>query len=408
MERFGLLGEHLGHSLSPQIHRFFGDYPYELIEKQPEELKAFFHRPAYRAVNVTIPYKKAVIPFCDVLDETARRIGSVNTVCFDGDAIRGYNTDYAGFRYLLESNAVPVKGRKALVLGSGGSSVTACCVLRDMEAGEVVVISRSGENHYGNLHRHADAQLIVNTTPVGMFPHNLQAPVSLAGFPQCEAVVDIIYNPLKTQLLMEAEAKGLLAVNGMTMLVAQGKCAAELFLKQPIANTVVQSAVQAMNRRFSGVVLVGMPGCGKSTVGRLLAKALNRPFVDTDSQIEQRLGTAIPDYIARCGEAAFRDCEEQVVAEIGKQLGQVVATGGGAVLRQTNRLALRQNAIVVFLERPLNELATAGRPLSRGGAALEALYEQRLPLYRETADLAIAVEKDPASTCRRILEVLQQ
>ncbi len=406
MERFGLLGERLGHSLSPQIHGYFGDYPYTLIEKQRDELAAFFEAPAFRAINVTIPYKKDVIPFCDELDDVARRIGSVNTIRFDKDKVRGYNTDYAGFRYLLEKNGVPVSGRKVLVLGSGGSAVTAFCVLQDMAAREVVVISRTGENNYQNLNRHADASVIVNTTPVGMYPRNGESPVDLAMFPACEAVVDIIYNPLKTQLLLDAEAKGLLAVNGLAMLVAQGKHAAEIFFDKLIDDAVVESTVRSMERRFCNVVLVGMPGCGKSTVGRLLALRLGKAFLDTDALVEDAAGQTIPALIAAEGESAFRDREQAAAEEAGKQLGCVIATGGGAVLRDANRHALRQNARVVFLERPLDKLATAGRPLSRGGEALEALYQQRLPLYRATADATVTVDDDPAVTCEKILEVL--
>ena len=408
MERFGLLGERLGHSLSPQIHRYFGQYPYDLIEKAPEALPDFFAAPGYRAINVTIPYKKAVIPFCQELDDTAARIGSVNTIRFDEDAVRGYNTDYAGFRYLLEQNRIPVSGRKVLVLGSGGSSVTACCVLRDMGARDVVVISRSGDNHYGNLDRHADAQLLVNTTPVGMYPHNLEAPVQLERFPACEAVVDIIYNPLKTRLLLEAEKRGIPAVNGLSMLVAQGRRASELFRQTVIDDRVVADTVRDMERRFRNVVLVGMPGCGKSTVGRLLARRMERPFIDTDATVEENTGKSIPALIAEQGEAAFRDCEAQAVAQAGAELGRVIATGGGAVLREENRLALRQNAVVVFLERELSQLATQGRPLSCGGATLQALYEQRLPLYRGIADVTVSVGKDPGSTCRSIEEVVSR
>lgn len=407
MERFGLLGERLGHSLSPQIHGYFGDYPYTLIEKQRDELAAFFADPGYRAINVTIPYKKDVIPFCDELDDIARRIGSVNTIRFDGDAVRGYNTDYAGFRYLLEKNGIPVAGRKVLVLGSGGSSVTACCVLRDMAAREVVVISRSGDDNYDNLDRHADAGVIVNTTPVGMFPRNLVSPLALSQFPACEAVVDIIYNPLKTQLLLDAEARGIPAVNGLEMLVAQGKRAAEIFFDKAIDDAVVEATVRSMEQRFCNVVLVGMPGCGKSTVGRLLAQELNKAFLDTDALVEEAAGQKIPAIIAAEGEAAFRDCEQQAVEEAGKQLSRVIATGGGAILREINRRALRQNARVVFLERPLEKLATAGRPLSKGGAALGDLYAQRLPLYREIADHTVAVDDDPTVTCGRILEVFK-
>ncbi len=407
MERFGLLGERLGHSLSPQIHGYFGEYPYTLIEKERDELAAFFAAPAYRAINVTIPYKKDVMPFCDELDEVARRIGSVNTIRFDGDAVRGYNTDYAGFRYLLEKNGVAIADRKVLVLGSGGSAVTGCCVLEDMGARDVVVISRSGENNYTNLHRHADAEVIVNTTPVGMFPRNLESPVSLADFPACEAVVDIIYNPLKTKLLLDAEEHGLLAVNGLEMLVAQGKRAAEIFFDKAFDDAVVESTVRLMEARFRNVVLVGMPGCGKSTVGKLLAERLEKSFTDTDVLVEQAAGKTIPEIIAEEGEAAFRDREQAAVAEAGKQLSHVIATGGGAVLREENHRALRQNAQVVFLERPLQDLATKGRPLSQGGAALAELYEQRLPLYRAVADVTVEVDDDPTVTCERILEVLK-
>ncbi len=406
MERFGLLGERLGHSLSPQIHGYFGDYSYTLIEKERDELAAFFESAPFRAINVTIPYKKDVLAFCDELDDTATRIGSVNTIRFDDDTVRGYNTDYDGFRYLLESNGIVIAGRKVLVLGSGGSSVTACCVLRDMAARDVVVISRSGENNYANLHRHTDAEVLVNTTPVGMFPHNLQAPLDVTQFPACEAVVDIVYNPLKTQLLLDAERQGIPAVNGMAMLVAQGRRASELFFDSTIDDAVVDSTVRSMEQRFRNVVLVGMPGCGKSTVGRLLAARLNKTFTDTDAVVEQMAGMSIPTLIAEQGETAFRDYEQQAVESTGKQLGQVIATGGGAILREINRHALRQNGTVVFLERPLADLSTQGRPLSQGGAALQAMYEQRLPLYREMADVTVAVHPTASETCQRVMEVL--
>ncbi len=407
MEQFGLLGERLGHSLSPQIHSYFGGYPYTLIEKEKDELAAFFADAGFRAINVTIPYKKDVMAFCDELDEVSKRIGSVNTIRFDEDAIRGYNTDYFGFRYLLEKNCIPVEGRKVLVLGSGGSSVTACCVLRDMKAREVVVVSRSGENNYENLDRHADAGVIVNTTPVGMYPRNLVAPLDLAQFPACEAVVDIIYNPLKTQLLLDAQRLGMIAVNGLEMLVAQGKRAAEIFFDRTLDDALIDNTVISMAQRFCNVVLVGMPGCGKSTVGRLLAQRLDKEFADTDAVVEQTAGRTIPDIITADGETAFRDCETAAVEETGKLLGRVIATGGGAILREHNRLALRQNGVVIFLERPLEKLATAGRPLSRGGTALQELYAQRLPIYREIADHTVAVSDDPQTTCERILEVLK-
>ncbi len=406
MERFGLLGRTLAHSLSPQIHAAFGDYPYDLIEKEPWDLAAFFAHCPYRAINVTIPYKKDVIPFCDEIDESAKRIGSVNTICFDDDAVRGYNTDYAGFSYLLQQNHIAVHGKKAVVLGSGGSSVTVCCVLRDLGARQVVTISRTGDDNYQNLSRHADAELIVNTTPVGMYPKNLQSPVDLALFLKCEAVVDIIYNPLKTALLLQAEQRGLIAVNGLEMLVAQGWRAAELFHRKPFADTLVQTTVAAIERDFRNVVLVGMPGCGKSTLMPLLAEKLGKQGIDTDALVEQLSKCTIPTLFQQQGEAVFRDWESRAVYCAGRQNGQIIATGGGAVLRQKNRQALRQNGVVVFLDRPLEKLATAGRPLSHSDEAVKKLFQQRLPLYREVSDVRVTVSDNAEQTLQNVIEAL--
>lgn len=408
MDRFGLLGRTLAHSLSPQIHAFFGEYPYDLIEKEPKDLAAFFADCPYRAINVTIPYKKDVIPFCTEIDETARRIGSVNTICFDGDAVRGYNTDYAGFSYLLQHNRITVQGKKAVVLGSGGSSVTVCCVLRDLGARQVVVVSRTGEDNYQNLSRHADAELLVNTTPVGMYPHNLQSPVDLSVFKQCKAVVDIIYNPLKTALLLQAEQRGLIAVNGLDMLVAQGRRAAEWFHHTTIADTTVETTVAAIKRDFRNVVLVGMPGCGKSTLMPLLAEQLGKRGADTDVLVEQLAGCPIPQLFRQQGETAFRDFESRAVAEVGKQNGQIIATGGGAILREENRLALRQNGVVVFLDRPVEKLATAGRPLSHSDEAVKELFEQRLPLYKAVVDVTVTVADDAKETLRHVVHALDE
>ena len=406
MERYGLLGKTLSHSLSPQIHRFFGEYPYDLIELPEESIPDFFAHPPVAAMNVTIPYKKTVMPYCTELDDIARRIGCVNTVRFEGDVIRGYNTDYYGFCYLLERADIAVAGKKVLVLGSGGASATVCCVLKDKGAAEVVVISRSGENHYGNLARQADAQVIVNTTPVGMYPHTDESPLSLEGFPQCEAVVDVIYNPLRTRLLQDAQARGVKTANGLAMLVAQAHRAAEIFFGKALSVELIEQGITGLEREFRNIVLVGMPGCGKSTLARLLSKSLGKRMVDTDKEVEQNAGKAIPEIFAEQGEAAFRAMEAEAVQALGSASGLVIATGGGAVLSADNRAALRQNAVVVFLQRDLKALATQGRPLSRDRAALESLYQTRLPLYRDIADVAVTVEGTPEETCRRIQEAI--
>ncbi len=406
MMRCGLLGRSLSHSLSPQIHAFFGEYSYDLIEKEPDEVAAWMANCPYTAINVTIPYKKTVIPFCTELDEVATRIGSVNTIRFDGDAVKGYNTDYFGFTYLLRRAEIAVAGKKVLVLGSGGSSATVQCVLRDLQAAEIVVISRTGENHYGNLDRHADAQVIVNTTPVGMFPNTTDAPLSLDGFPCCEAVVDLIYNPLRTRLLQEAQSRGMKTANGLAMLVAQGYRAAEIFLGETLEEAWIEQSVRSLEAEFRNIVLVGMPGCGKSTLAVLLANALGREVLDTDRLVEQAAGKTIPQIFEQDGETIFREIESETIQEQGKGLGNVIATGGGAILTSENRKALRQNAIVVFLQRDVETLSREGRPLSCDEDRVRQLYAQRLPLYREAADVTVNVTGTPEETCRRILEAI--
>lgn len=386
---YGLIGEKLGHSFSPAIHAKLGDYDYRLVELAPEELGPFLEQGAFRGLNVTIPYKKAVIPFCRELTEQARRIGSVNTILRRPDGtLLGHNTDYDGFAYLLRSAGARVAGRKALVLGTGGASLTVRTVLADLGAGEVVSISRSGPDNYENLDRHRDAQVLVNATPVGMYPHVEGCPVDLGRLPALEGVFDLIYNPMRTRLLLEGERRSLCRANGLGMLVAQAKAAAERFLDRPIPDGRVDEITREMEGEARNLLLIGMPGCGKTTVGAVLAGRLGRRLVDTDTLVEEQAGCTIPELFAREGEEAFRRLEHQVLCRVAKEPGQVIATGGGVVTRRENRDPMRQNSAVIFLRRPLDQLPVDGRPISQANA-LDALYRARLPLYEGAADLQV-------------------
>lgn len=386
--RCGLLGERLGHSYSPRLHALLGEYSYELFEVAPEGLEAFLRSGAFDALNVTIPYKKAVMPFCAELSENAGRIGSVNTLLRWADgSLFGDNTDFDGFSWLLERNGGVCAGEKALVLGAGGASQTVQAVLRAAGA-EVVVISRRGEDNYDTLERHADATVLVNTTPVGMYPNNGASPLSLARLPKCRLVLDLIYNPARTALVLEAERRGLRCEGGLAMLVAQAKAAAERFTGVDIPDERCEALLRTLQNETENIILVGMPGSGKSSVGRAVAERLNRPFLDSDDVLAQRLGCDIPTFFAREGEEAFRAAETQVLRELGKRSGCVIATGGGCVTRAENYPALHQNGKIFRLERPTALLPTAGRPVSQA-TPLPVLYAARKPLYARFADKQI-------------------
>ncbi|HBL40163.1 MAG TPA: shikimate kinase [Ruminococcaceae bacterium] len=405
---FGLLGKKLSHSYSPFLHRCItgGAYEYELFEKEENEVADFVQSNVYDGMNVTIPYKKTVLPYMTRLTPEAERIGAVNTVTrLPGGGLLGDNTDYFGFCCLLKRAEMNVTGKKVLVLGSGGAAQTAITVFRDKKAKEVVVVSRNGENNYHNLHLHRDAEFIINATPVGMFPNNGVAPLSVADFPQCQGVADMIYNPSVTELLRQAKQQGCKTVNGLPMLCAQAFRSAERFLRQKLDESLIEKAIADTERSMKNLVLIGMPGCGKSTVASLLSKRLQRQVIDTDTEIEHKLGRDIPSVFAEKGEAFFRETEAEVCKEVGKRSQTVIATGGGAVLRKENIHALKQNATVVFLEKPLEALATQNRPLSQNGN-LEKLYQERLPIYKEACDFSVEVSENADETVERILEVL--
>lgn len=397
----GLLGRKLGHSYSPQIHSHLASYEYTLFEKEPEELEAFLKNGGFTGLNVTIPYKKDVIPYLDELSPTAKRLGAVNTIVRRGDgSLIGHNTDYFGFCSMVGRSGLTVAGKKVLVLGSGGASNTAVAVLEEMGA-QVVVISRSGENNYDNLHRHADAAVIVNTTPVGMYPKTGVSPISLERFQKLEGVLDVVYNPARTQLLLDAESRGLIAMNGLWMLVAQAKESAEWFAGVQIPDGKIAKIHGLLRAQMENIVLIGMPGCGKTTVGQALATMQGKRFVDADAVLEERVGRKITDIIPSDGEEAFRQMETDTLAELGKQSGLVIATGGGCVTRERNYPLLHQNGTILWLTRELDKLPTHGRPLSQTGK-LQQMYAVREPMYRRFADAVISNDAAVEQTIAQI------
>lgn len=398
---FGLLGRTLGHSLSPEIHEKLGDYDYRLFCKEPDELENFFSDKTLKGYNVTIPYKVDAFRACDEVSERAKKIGSVNTCIRREDGtLYGDNTDYFGFLYMAKKAKADFKNKKVLVLGSGGASLTVQIVCRDEGAKEIVVVSRTGENNYENISRHYDADIIVNTTPVGMYPHNGERLIDLSHFTKCTAVLDLIYNPLKTTLVLDAEKLGINSSNGLTMLVSQAVKSAEQFLGEEIPEEKIDIVYDSLLKERKNIVLVGMPGSGKSTIGKMLAEKLNREFLDTDEMIVEKAGKPIPEIFAENGEEYFREIESECVKEAGKKMGLVIATGGGAVLRQENRDALRQNAVVIFLDREVDSLATDGRPLSSSEEKLRMMYEARYPVYKEISDFTVKTNDDAQITLR--------
>ena len=403
----GLLGRKLGHSYSPQIHNLLGDYSYVLFEKEPEKLENFLKNGDFSGLNVTIPYKKEVIPYLSELSPTAKKMGCVNTVLRRSDGtLYGHNTDYFGFTSLVRHAGLSVAGKKVLVLGSGGASNTAVAALKDLGASPVV-ISRSGENNYGNLHLHRDAAAIVNATPVGMYPNTGVSPIDLALFPHLEGVLDVIYNPARTQLLLDAEKLGIPRENGLWMLVAQAKEAAEVFTGGKISDEVIEKIYRELSHQMKNIVLIGMPGCGKTTIGTLLAEKLGRTLADADEKIIALAGKSIPEIFSQDGEPTFRDWETKALTELGKQSGLVIATGGGCVTQKRNYPLLHQNGYLVWLERDWSKLPTDGRPLSQAND-LGKMYAARKPLYEAFADIRVENTDTPAETVQHILNALEE
>lgn len=417
--KYGLIGKTLVHSYSREIHESLGKYEYNLYSLTPEEMPDFVKAHAFGGLNVTIPYKKDVIPLCDEVSELASCIGAVNTLYKKNGRLTGHNTDYEGFLYNAQRSGISFDGRTVLILGTGGTSLMARKAASDQGASKIYIASRSAKTSdpgstliaqltYDELPRIADTvEIIVNTTPVGTFPNNMQSIITLSDYPKCEAVIDVIYNPFRTKLLLGAEKLGLKTANGLPMLVAQATAAAGYFLGTPGAFTGEnERIITAMQKQMRNIVLIGMPGCGKSTIGEHISSLTDKELIDMDEEIIRRAGMAIPEIFDRYGEKHFRDIESEVASDLGRQRGLVIATGGGAVLRPENVDALRQNAYVIHISRPVSSLPIDGRPLSKDLTTLMDMEKARMPLYEAASDMTF--DNSAKRTKKQLIAAVQE
>ncbi len=403
---YGVLGRTLGHSYTPIIYRELAGLDYRTFEREPEQLEEFIRSDAWEGVNVTIPYKRAVVPYMDELSEVAERMGNVNTITRLPDGrLRGDNTDYHGFKVLVESLGLDLAGKKAIVFGgAGGAGSTSMTVLADLGM-RAVSIGRTGEDTYENLDRHADAALAVNCTPVGMFPKCPESPCSLDAFPKLEGLVDIVYNPARTALMMEAETRGIPYAGGLLMLVAQAAQAVQRYTGEVVSMDRILEVTEKLSAKERNIVLIGMPGCGKTRVGERLATIMGREHIDIDRALEDELHTTCAAYIDRYGERAFRERETEALRRIAARSGLVISCGGGVVARPENYPFIHQNGIIVMLDRPIGELSKKNRPITaRDG--IEALAQRRMPLYRDWADLIVASRDRAENTAKAVRDAL--
>jgi shikimate dehydrogenase len=409
--KYGLIGEHLKHSYSCEIHAQIADYEYELHEIPPSGLGGFLKKREFNAINVTIPYKQDVIPYLDEISDTAKRIGAVNTIVNRNGRLYGDNTDFAGMLALAKHIGVDMKGRKVLILGTGGASKTGHALAEYMGAQSVFYVSRSGKDgsisYEQAVTEHSDAQIIINATPVGMFPKQDGRPIDISAFPKLEGVIDAIYNPLRTNLILDAQERGIPAEGGLYMLSAQAVHASAVFRDIPLDESLVDKAFKSVKNDKQSIVLIGMPSSGKTTVGRILAEKCGKQLADTDEYIVRKIGMPISDFFAKHGEAEFRKIEKETVAELSATGGRIIATGGGAVLDAENVRALKQNGVLVFLDRrPENLIATDDRPLASRRSALEKLYAERYDIYCAAAELHIDANTTPEAEADAILKEL--
>lgn len=408
---YGLIAEHLGHSFSKTIHSMIDSYDYTMRELPKEEFSGFMREKNFKGINVTIPYKQDVIPYLDKISDTAKEIGAVNTIVNKDGVLCGYNTDFGGLRALIEKNGIEINGKKVLILGTGGTSKTAAAVAAALGAGETIKVSRSGRDgavtYEEAYEKHTDADIIINTTPCGMFPKNEGMPCDIERFPKLIGVVDVIFNPLCSNLVLSAQRKGIKAAGGLYMLVAQAVLAAEKFTGKTYSEGLTDKIYKTILKNKQNIVLCGMPGSGKTTVGRKIAEKLGREFIDLDREIVKKSGREITDIFAKDGEAFFRDLETEAVSESSKKTGAVISTGGGCVLRDKNVNLLKQNGIVFFLDRPLRDLIpTSDRPLANSAEKITALYNERYSVYEKAADIKIKVSGGIDETVSEVIKVL--
>lgn len=402
-----LIAKKLSHSFSKPIHNELADYSYEYKELAENEVGEFLRKKEFDGLNVTIPYKQTVMEYMDEISPEAQRIGAVNTVLNKNGKLVGYNTDYYGFSCQIKESGADITGKDAIILGTGGAAKTVVCVLNDMGAKSVRTVT-SAEIKAGNMENYADAQIIVNATPVGMYPETGNSPVEINDFKKCEAVLDLIYNPSKTKLILDSEKRGLKTANGLSMLVAQAKKASELFIGKEIPDSEISRIKNIIDKKTKNIILVGMPGSGKSTVGQCLAEMLGREFYDSDEEISKK-GETPAEIIEKYGEKHFRNIETQALADLCKKSGCVIATGGGAVTREENYDIIHQNGAVVFIDRDIERLSTNGRPLSQGGIEkLREMYEVRYPLYEKFSHFSVKSQKTWQETTARIIEELNK
>ena len=401
--KYGLIGEKLGHSFSKTVHSKIASYDYELLEIPKTDIDSFMQKRDFCCINVTIPYKETVIPYLDEISDEAKSIGAVNTIVNKNGRLFGYNTDFYGLSSLINKNSIEIKNKTVLILGSGGTSKTANAVCESMNARKIFTVSRNGGEGFITYQQAAaiDAEVIINTTPVGMYPNNFAVPISLDGFKNLEAVVDVIYNPLKTQLVLSAQKRGIKAVGGLYMLYAQAVKAAEIFTENEIKTHVFNDIF----KEKQNLVLVGMPSCGKTTFGKILSAELNKSFIDTDEEIIKRSGMPISEIFEKFGEKYFRDLESEVLNDLSAYQGMVIATGGGAILREENVNALKQNGKIIFIDRPLSMLITTDdRPLSKSRELLEKRYNERYGIYSSVCDVKIKADGEINDTAKLIKE----